>query len=58
MIGIAQNLEKYQASPELISEHIDTLKKDVDFRKYSGSASNSRSRVKKRLERASEIFSH
>ena len=56
MIGIAQNLEKYKASPEMISAHIDALKADADFKKYSGSASNSRSRVKKRLERASEIF--
>ena len=56
MIGIAQNLEKYQTSPELIREHIDALKADADFKKYSGSASNSRSRVKKRLERACEIF--
>lgn len=57
MIGIAQNIEKYEEEPELIQKKVDLLKKDNDFRKFSGSASNSRSRIKNRLKRANEIFS-
>ncbi|MCI9047376.1 MAG: DUF262 domain-containing protein [Hungatella sp.] len=57
MIGIAQNIEKYQINPQLISERVILLKEDNDFKKYSGSASNSRSRVKNRLTRANKIFS-
>lgn len=57
MIGIAQNIEKYEINPQLIQEKVTLLKKDNDFKKYSGSASNSRSRVKNRLTRANKIFS-
>lgn len=57
MIGIAQNIEKYEMNPQLIQEKVTLLKKDNDFKKYSGSASNSRSRVKNRLTRANKIFS-
>ena len=46
-LGIAQNLEKYEARPELILERIQALKEDREFKKYSGSASNSKSRIKK-----------
>lgn len=57
MIGIAQNIEKYEEEPQLIQKKVDLLKRDNDFRKFSGSASNSRSRIKNRLKRANEIFS-
>lgn len=57
MIGIAQNVEKYESEPQLIREKVDQLKKDDDFKRYSGSASNSRSRVKNRLRQANAIFS-
>lgn len=56
MLGIAQNIDKYESNPELISKKIDELKQDDDFRAYSGSASNSKSRIRKRLTRANEIF--
>lgn len=56
-IGIAQNFEKYQSDMSLISERIRQLKEDDDFKKYSGSASNSKSRIKNRLIRVNEIFS-
>ena len=56
MIGIAQNIEKYREDPALIAEKIEELKTDTDFKKYSGSASNSKNRIKKRLERANTIF--
>lgn len=57
MIGVAQNFEKYTVDSALILERVNQLKKDDDFRKYSGSASNSKSRVKNRLKRANAIFS-
>ena len=56
-IGIAQNIDKYRDNPELLESKIRVLKEDDDFRAYSGSASNSKTRIKKRLRRASEIFS-
>ena len=55
-IGIAQNLEKYEADPQLIPMKVAQLKNDTAFKKYSGSASNSKSRVKNRLTRANSIF--
>lgn len=55
-IGVAQNLAIYRENIELLRKKIAELKKDDDFKKFSGSASNSRSRIKKRLSRASAIF--
>ena len=55
-LGIAQNIEKYEARPELILERIQALKEDIEFKKYSGSASNSTSRIKNRLKVANKIF--
>lgn len=57
MIGIAQNIERYEAKPQLIREKVELLKGNDDFKRYSGSASNSRSRVKNRLKQANQIFS-
>lgn len=57
MLGLAQNLHIYERTPNLISKKIDELKNDTLFKTYSGSASNSKSRIKKRLQRADEIFS-
>lgn len=57
MIGIAQNIERYELRPQLIQEKVNELKTDNDFKGYSGSASNSKNRVKNRLKRANEIFS-
>lgn len=56
VIGLAQNIEKYRDNAELLENKVRLLKADDDFRAYSGSASNSRSRIKKRLTRANEIF--
>ena len=55
-IGTAQNIETYEQNIELLKEKIDEIKKDQDFKKYSGSASNSKNRVRNRLKRANEIF--
>ncbi len=56
MIGVAQNIEKYREDPVLIAEKVEELKTDTDFKKYSGSASNSKNRIKNRLKRANTIF--
>lgn len=55
-IGIAQNIEKYESDSNLILERVKKLKEDDDFKKYSGSASNSKSRIRNRLRIANEIF--
>jgi uncharacterized protein with ParB-like and HNH nuclease domain len=56
LIGIAQNIDKYTDNLELLREKIEQLKSDEIFKRYSGTASNSRSRIKNRLKRADEIF--
>lgn len=55
-IGIAQNIDKYQEDSYLILERVKRLKEDGDFKKYSGSASNSKNRIRNRLRIANEIF--
>ena len=57
LIGVAQNIEKYRNNQETLIKKIEELKNDEDFKKFSGSASNSKNRVKNRLNRANEIFS-
>lgn len=57
MIGIAQNIDKYESDSELILERVNRLKKDENFKKYSGSASNSKNRIRNRLRIANKIFS-
>ena len=56
LIGLAQNIEKYTSNLELLRLKINELKTDESFRRYSRSASNSRSRTRNRLRRANEIF--
>ena len=56
-IAVAQNYSKYEHNVTLLKERIADLKSDVNFRKYSGTASNSKSRIKTRLKRANQIFS-
>lgn len=55
-IGLAQNFNKYKDNISLLESKIDQLKSDEDFRRFSGSASNSKSRIKMRLKRVQEIF--
>ena len=55
-IGVAQNYEKYESDTDLLKKKIIKLKTDEDFKKYSGSASNSKNRIKNRLKRANQIF--
>jgi len=57
LISLAQNIERYTSSNlELLRSKINELKRDESFKKFSGSKSNSRSRIKNRLKRANEIF--
>lgn len=56
-IGVAQNMERFTDDKELLRSKIIELKSDVDFKKVSGSASNSKSRIRSRLKRVQEIFS-
>lgn len=56
LIGVAQNIDKYAEDVELLKSKITELKNDKDFKRYSGSSSNSRSRVRNRLKRVNEIF--
>lgn len=51
MIGIASNIEYFeQAEISLISKKIEELKSDAEFKKYTGSASNSALRVNNRIQ--------
>jgi len=56
-IGVAQNIDKYENNIELLLNKIDELKNDDEFKRFSGSASNSKNRIRNRLKRANEIFS-
>lgn len=55
-IGLAHNFEYYSMNLNLLKQKISNLKKDENFKKFSGSASNSKSRIKSRLIRVGEIF--
>ena len=56
MIGVSENIEYYSAHLETLKDRIESLQLDDEFKRLSGSASSSRSRVKRRLLRAQEIF--
>lgn len=55
-IGIAQNIAQYRGQQDLLLRKINEIKNDNDYKKFSGSASNSKSRVRNRLKRAQKIF--
>lgn len=57
-IGLVRYKDIYFASMNLIKKNIELLKSSEEFRKYTGSAASSKSRVKKRLEIAMEIMSN
>jgi uncharacterized protein with ParB-like and HNH nuclease domain len=56
LIGVAQNINKYTDNIDLLKTKITELKSDAEFRRFSGSASNSRSRIRNRLQRINQIF--
>lgn len=55
-IATAQNFDRFKDAPTLLASKILELKRDEEFRKFSGTGSNSRSRTKSRLQRADVIF--
>lgn len=57
MIGLAQNIEKYQNNKDILRHKIHQLKTDAEFKKFSGVASNSKNRIKNRLLAANRVFS-
>lgn len=58
MIGVANNLEFYKDNPELTKQKIEELILDPEFKAATGTASNYKERVKKRIERAQVIFNN
>ena len=55
--GVAENIEYYEQADEgELREKVESLKDDEEFIKVSGVASNYKERVKKRIERALEVF--
>lgn len=57
MVGLSNNIEFYSKErTDLLLEKIDKLKENEAFKKASGSASASKSRILKRIEVANEIF--
>lgn len=56
MIGISENIDYYKNHKENLPNKVSQLKVDEEFKRLSGTASSSRSRVKKRLQRVQEIF--
>jgi hypothetical protein len=56
-IGISKYLQRYSTErTDVIINKIEELKKSENFKKASGSASASKSRIIKRIEVATEIF--
>lgn len=56
-IGISRNLDRFKAErTDVVISKIGTLKNSDNFKKASGSASASKSRILKRIEVADEIF--
>ena len=56
-IGVAENIDYYETDGlTTLSDRINQLKADPEFRKYTGSASNSKSRVTNRIQISKKIF--
>lgn len=56
-VGVAKNIDKYESvGKNDIEAKVEELKLDETFNKYVGSASSSKTRVLKRMERAMELF--
>lgn len=56
MVGVARNISAYLKNKRLLTRNIEVLKNSPEFKQYMGSASNSKSRIAKRLEVALKIF--
>lgn len=57
MHGIAKNIDRYRDNPEFARSKIQALLADSEFMSATGVGSNYKERVKKRMDRAREIFS-
>lgn len=56
--GIANNIEYFEnADDTILQEKVNALRDDEEFKKVSGVSSNYKERVRKRIERALEVFS-
>ena len=55
--GVASNIDQYKDNIDALKEKIEFLKNDEEFKSASGTASNYKERVKKRIKRALQIFS-
>lgn len=56
-IGVANNIDYYERNKDILENKIIEIKNDNEFGSYMGSAASSKSRVKKRIQRAIKIFS-
>jgi uncharacterized protein with ParB-like and HNH nuclease domain len=55
-LGVAHEIDYYSKNLDKIVEKISILKESSEFRRYSGSSSNSKNRIKNRLSIACKIF--
>lgn len=55
-IGVASDIESYENEVSLLARKISEIKESEEFRKYTGSASNNKSRVTNRIRIAKQIF--
>lgn len=55
-IGVANNIDYYENNIDVLKCKISDLKTDPEFGNYMGSAASSKSRVKKRIQRAIKVF--
>lgn len=58
IVGVSHNMPKFTNDSSALKAKIDQLKEDLEYKKFSGSASNSTSRIRNRLKRAIEIFAN
>lgn len=58
MLGVSRNIDLYEKDICLLVAKIKALKDSIEFKKYMGSASNSKNRIERRLAVALEIFNN
>jgi len=56
MVIAAQNIDYIKENNNILNCYIEKLKTDSEFKKHSGTASSSKHRNKRRLERADSLF--
>lgn len=58
MLGVGRNIDLYEKDIDLLVDKVKVLKDSIEFKKYMGSASNSKNRIERRLAIALEIFNN